>query len=140
MDVTGRNGEKLHDKWQDDARAYAGSTVPGFPNMFMMYGPNTNLVVHGGSIIMFSELTANYIVDAAHVLEGDHRSLEVREHGLRRLQRAGRRTQPAARLRLLKSQQLVQNSKGRVTQNFPFHADEFWRLTHKVEPADYDIC
>ena len=140
VDVTGRNGTMLHDKWDADARAYVGMTIPEFPNMFLMYGPNTNLVVHGGSIIMFSELTANYIVDAARVLlEGDHRSLEVREqvHDEYNVRVDERNLMLAFGFSKVNS--WYKNSKGRVTQNFPFHADEFWRLTHRVAATDYDL-
>ena len=54
MKVTGRGGVDLHETWGDDARAYLGITVPGFPNLFCLYGPNTNIVING-SIIYFSE-------------------------------------------------------------------------------------
>ena len=40
--VTGENGVELHDKWAGEPEAYLGMMVPGFPNFFMMYGPNTN--------------------------------------------------------------------------------------------------
>src|SRR3979490_899868 len=65
--IIGRDNKNLHDWWQDDARAYIGTSMPGFPNLFCMYGPNTNLVVNA-SIIMFSELTSKYIVDAVRQL------------------------------------------------------------------------
>ncbi len=61
--IVGRDNKNLHNWWQDDARAYIGTSMPGFPNLFCMYDPNTNLVVNA-SIIMFSELTSKYIVDA----------------------------------------------------------------------------
>src|SRR5439155_13663394 len=54
MTVTGRGGVDLHEHWDGDARAYLGMTVPGFPNLFCLYGPNTNIVING-SIIYFSE-------------------------------------------------------------------------------------
>ncbi len=54
MTVTGRGGVDLHEHWSGDARAYLGVTVPGFPNLFCLYGPNTNIVING-SIIYFSE-------------------------------------------------------------------------------------
>ena len=51
IDFRGRGGASLDDLWgDDDSRAYLGMTVPGFPNLFMLYGPNTNFG-HGGSII-----------------------------------------------------------------------------------------
>jgi cyclohexanone monooxygenase len=43
MRVTGRDGLDLNTAWRDGASAYLGMTVPGFPNFFMLYGPNTNL-------------------------------------------------------------------------------------------------
>src|SRR5690606_23332054 len=61
MRVTGRDGVDLHEQWDGDARAYMGITVPGFPNFFMLYGPNTNIVVNG-SIIYFSECEVQYIL------------------------------------------------------------------------------
>ena len=43
VDVTGRNGRTLEEAWRDAPEAYLGMTVAGFPNYFMLYGPNTNL-------------------------------------------------------------------------------------------------
>lgn len=56
--VVGQGGQALADAWKDGARAYKGITVPGFPNLFMMYGPNTN----NGSIIFNLEAQADYVV------------------------------------------------------------------------------
>ena len=51
MDIRGRGGVALREVWDDeDARAYLGTTVPGFPNLLMVYGPNTQ-AGHGGSLI-----------------------------------------------------------------------------------------
>ncbi len=137
IEVTGRDGRDLHALWQDDARAYVGATVPGFPNLFCMYGPNTNLVVYG-SIIMFSELTANYIVDALRVLlESGHRSLEVREDVYEAFNaRMDERNRKIA-FGFSSVNSWYKNSHGRVTQNFPFHAWDFWRRTHELDSADY---
>src|SRR5690606_29556821 len=41
MTITGRDGQDLNDAWRKGAQAYLGMTVPGFPNFFMLYGPNT---------------------------------------------------------------------------------------------------
>ena len=52
MLIEGRNGETIRDRCGDDnPRAYLGITVPGFPNLFMIYGPGTNLA-HGGSVVI----------------------------------------------------------------------------------------
>src|SRR5208283_6000449 len=62
LDVSGEQGQKLHEVWGDGARAYFGMAVPGFPNFFMLYGPNTN--VGSNSVIFMLEAQARYIVRA----------------------------------------------------------------------------
>jgi cation diffusion facilitator CzcD-associated flavoprotein CzcO len=56
--VTGRNGLRLDDAWSEAAEAYLGITVSGFPNLFMLYGPNTN----NGSIIFQIECQVDYLL------------------------------------------------------------------------------
>jgi cation diffusion facilitator CzcD-associated flavoprotein CzcO len=58
IDVTGRAGRRLGDAWSDGAHAYLGITTAGFPNLFMLYGPNTN----NGSIIYMIEAQVEYVV------------------------------------------------------------------------------
>ncbi|MGH9214237.1 MAG: flavin-containing monooxygenase, partial [Acidimicrobiales bacterium] len=78
MTVTGRGGLDLHEHWDGEARAYLGVTIPQFPNLFCLYGPNTNIVVNG-SIVYFSECGVRYIVGCLRMLlEGGHRALDVR--------------------------------------------------------------
>ena len=108
MKVVGRGGVDLHERWDGDARAYLGITVPGFPNFFMLYGPNTNIVVNG-SIIWFSECEVRYVMDCLRtVLAGGHRALDVQGRRPRRVQRGDRRREPAHGVGRLDGQQLVQ--------------------------------
>ena len=75
-DLVGRDGADLRARWRDDAHAYLGVTVPDFPNLFCLYGPNTNLVANG-SIIFFTECEVNHLVDAVRVmLEAGARSID----------------------------------------------------------------
>ncbi len=67
MDILGLDGKHLHDSWKDGAQAYLGMTVAGFPNFFMMYGPNTNL--GHNSIIFMIECQVHYILDALRQME-----------------------------------------------------------------------
>ncbi|MEV4678264.1 MULTISPECIES: flavin-containing monooxygenase [Actinomadura] len=66
MRVTGLDGRALDDAWQDGPRAYLGLTVAGFPNFFLMYGPNTN--VGSGSVVHMLESQIAYIVQAVRAL------------------------------------------------------------------------
>lgn len=74
MQITGLGGQELNQRWRDGAEAYLGMTVAGFPNFFMMYGPNTNL--GHNSIVFMLESQMNYIRQCA---------LALRERGARYL-------------------------------------------------------
>jgi len=58
VDVTGVGGQKLVDAWEDGPQAYLGMSTAGFPNMFMLYGPNTNQ----GCILLMLERQVEYIM------------------------------------------------------------------------------
>jgi cation diffusion facilitator CzcD-associated flavoprotein CzcO len=58
LDVYGTQGRRLHDDWRDGAEAYLGTVVPGYPNLFTLYGPNTNGVT---SIIYVLEAQAAFV-------------------------------------------------------------------------------
>jgi cation diffusion facilitator CzcD-associated flavoprotein CzcO len=77
MSVTGRPGRRLHDSWREGAEAYLGISVSGFPNFFMLYGPNTNL--GGNSIIYMLEGQIGYVLGAIRALgEEDLDWIDVR--------------------------------------------------------------
>ncbi len=140
MEVVGRGGASLRDTWDgDDARAYLGITVPGFPNLFCLYGPNTNIVING-SIIFFSECEVRYVLDALRVLaETGHDALEVR----RDVHDAFNAEIDAANAQMAWGTSTVsswyRNSKGRSAQNWPFSLLEYWRRTRAMAPADYEL-
>src|SRR5207237_111352 len=78
MEITSRD-VNLSTVWGEDPRAYLGMTVPGFPNLFCLYGPNTNIVING-SIVYFSECGVRYILGLVKLLLADrHRALDVRK-------------------------------------------------------------
>jgi cation diffusion facilitator CzcD-associated flavoprotein CzcO len=67
MEITGAEGRTLDEEWRDLARAYLGMSVPGFPNMFLLYGPNTNGGT--GSAIEILECGVNHAIAALQELE-----------------------------------------------------------------------
>jgi 4-hydroxyacetophenone monooxygenase len=78
MEITGRDGRTLREVWGEEPTAYLGITVPGFPNLFCMYGPGTNLA-HGGSLIFHSECQMRYITGCLDALVGGgHTAMEPR--------------------------------------------------------------
>ena len=139
MQVTGRDGVDLHEQWDGTASAYLGITVPGFPNLFCLYGPNTNLVANG-SIIFFSECETHYILGCLReLLEGRHRALdckrEVYDEYSARIDEGNRRMVWGA----ANVNTWYKNAAGRVTQNWPFSQLEFWQQTREPNLDDYEV-
>ncbi|WP_395106275.1 NAD(P)-binding domain-containing protein [Actinomadura sp. SCN-SB] len=139
MTVTGRGGADLHRQWAGDPRAHIGITVPNFPNLFLLYGPNTNLVVNG-SIVMFSELEVNYVLECLKtLLQSPYRTMECRQEALDGF--CSRVDEASARMAfgLPGVRSWYKNAAGRVTQNWPLTTLEFWRMTRRPEPGDYEF-
>jgi cation diffusion facilitator CzcD-associated flavoprotein CzcO len=67
LEITGTGGRTLADEWAGLPRAYYGLTVPGFPNLFLIYGPNTNGGT--GSVISTIESGMNHVIAAARALD-----------------------------------------------------------------------
>lgn len=138
MKVSGRDGLDLHQAWDGDARAYLGSTISGFPNLFCLYGPNTNLVLHGASIVYISECAANYVVDGVRLML--ERGLDVLDVKPEVYAQYNERLDQANAMRawgFSRVSSWYKNKKGRVTQNWPFTALELWRRTRAIDPNDY---
>jgi 4-hydroxyacetophenone monooxygenase len=135
--IYGRGGQALHAAWNGDARAYLGMTEPGFPNFFMIYGPNTNIVVNG-SIIFFSECSVRYILGCLELLaERGARTLEVKPE----VRDAFNIRVDAMNAKMAWGAPQVsswyKNDKGRVSQNWPFPLVDYWEATLKPDPADF---
>lgn len=139
MKFKGKAGVDLHEQWNGDARAYLGITVPNFPNLFIMYGPNTNIVVNG-SIVFFSECEVRYIMGCLKLLlENGKTAMECKQA----VHDAYNEKIDRGNLEMAWGSPNVRswykNSKGRVTQNWPFTLLEFWSQTQAPNPADYNI-
>jgi cyclohexanone monooxygenase len=137
LDVIGEGGRSLHDTWRDGAYAYMGMAVPGFPNFFMLYGPNTN--VGSNSVIFMLEAQANYVVRV-----------------LKHMRRRGRRyvaVRPAAMADFLakidgwmegtvwttRCSNYFRAANGRVVTQWPRSARVFWTMTRRFKRSDYDF-
>jgi cation diffusion facilitator CzcD-associated flavoprotein CzcO len=134
MSIKGDAGRDLHDDWRKGARAYYGMTVPHFPNLFIMYGPNTN--TGGGSIIYFLEAQARYLGEYVDHLAGVGAPLTVRpevEQGYdERIQGL------LADSVWTRCSSWYRNSEGRITTNWPSLGAQY-RSQAKFDPADYEV-
>ena len=138
MRITGRGGRDLHERWADGASAYLGTVVPGFPNLFVLYGPNTNL--GHNSIIFMLEAQVRWVVQAVrHLQQGRARWLDVRRDVAEAfdawVQRRVGHTVFAGGCR---SWYLTES--GRNTQNWPASTITFRRRLHRLRPADFETA
>ncbi len=67
MEIVGSEGRTLAEAWSEVARAYLGLSVPGFPNMFLLYGPNTN--GGSGSVVNTLECGIGHVLAALRAME-----------------------------------------------------------------------
>jgi 4-hydroxyacetophenone monooxygenase len=137
MKIVGRCGIDLHEAWNGEARAYLGMTTPGFPNLFMLYGPNTNIVVNG-SIIFFSECSVRYVMGCLKLLaESGATTIEVRQD----VHDAFNAKVDAANAQMAWGSPHVtswyKSESGRVSQNWPFPLVDYWNATVAPDRADF---
>ncbi|UDY25013.1 flavin-containing monooxygenase [Nocardioides sp. Kera G14] len=140
MRVTGRDGVDLHEFWGRRPRAHLGVTVPGFPNLFLLYGPGTNLA-SGGSIIFASECEVRMMMGCLQILaEASGRSIEVRpevvdEYDARLREEMGRKVWASPHIR----HNYYRNDAGEVVSLNPFRLVDYWGWTKDVSPAEYVV-
>jgi cation diffusion facilitator CzcD-associated flavoprotein CzcO len=136
ISVRGREGRALSDHWSEGARAYLGIATSEFPNLFFMYGPNTNL--GHNSILLMAEAQADYIIHALDFAERNKASvLEVRE-GVEETYNSVLQ----ARLQGMVWNSVADSwykSGGRITNNWPGSVGEYRRVTRTFQAADYVV-
>jgi cation diffusion facilitator CzcD-associated flavoprotein CzcO len=135
IEVVGRAGHRLEDEWRKGAHAYLGVTVSGFPNFFMLYGPNTNL--GHNSILVMIEAQVDYVIDALAKMEArGMATIDVRRdvmdaynRGLQRdLARSVWSTIDASWYKL---------ADGTITNNWPHSTIRYRRMLREVRLEDY---
>jgi 4-hydroxyacetophenone monooxygenase len=140
MAVFGRDGRELHEVWgADDAKAYLGLTVPGFPNFFMLTGPNTTLA-HGGNQMFMTECAVRHMMLALReLLESGHRSIECRPE----VYEHHNRTIDAMHARMVWTHKGMtnwyRNPHGRVFAITPWRLVEYWKMTSRFDAAEYEM-
>jgi 4-hydroxyacetophenone monooxygenase len=139
LDLHGEHGVDLRDAWRDDdPTAYLGISVPRFPNLFLMLGPNTGLG-HGGSAIFQSECQARYITSlAVQMIERGIRSVDVKravhDEYVERVDAEHEQliwTHPGMST-------YYRNARGRVFSVMPWRLVDYWKMTHDAELDDYE--
>ena len=139
MEIVGRGGVTLRERWGDEPRAYLGITVPDFPNLFCLYGPGTNLA-HAGSIIFHSECQVRYVMGClAALLRGGFASMDCRQD----VHDAYNARFDARHATMVWSHpgmtSWYKNATGRVTTTSPWRLVDYWGWTKEPDLADYEL-
>ena len=137
MQVTGREGRELQEEWSGGAEAHLGIAVAGFPSMYLLYGPNTNLGV--GSIVEMIEAQVRYVSGALAATRAEGAPLDLRPE----VQRwSGDLVQDRLRNSIWTAcdNWYRQDGEGRVVNNWPGFMAEYRRLTREFDRSEYVVA
>jgi cation diffusion facilitator CzcD-associated flavoprotein CzcO len=131
MEITGEGGRTLADAWGGEPRAYLGITVPDFPNLFLLYGPNTNGGT--GSVIYTIEAAMRHVISA---LDTGARRIEIRPEAAASFDRE-LRTALAGTVWHSGCTNWYVDENGFDPNQWPWQWASYRRRTAQIEPADY---
>ncbi|WP_243711044.1 NAD(P)/FAD-dependent oxidoreductase [Actinomadura sp. KC216] len=135
LEVIGRDERTLSGQWEKGARAYLGMAAPNFPNLFFMYGPNTNL--GHNSIIYVLEAQAGYITACLREMAANGGgTLEARPEALEewvRLVEAGM----GSTVWTADCTNWFKNAAGTVVNNWPYRTARYRKLVRRPQMADF---
>jgi cation diffusion facilitator CzcD-associated flavoprotein CzcO len=133
--VRGRDGELLYDVWRESPQAYLGTAAPGFPNLFLLLGPNTGL--GHGSMVYMIESQVQYVVDALRTMrERSIETAEVQPFALEQYnEELGRKLEGTVWNTGCSSWYL--DDTGRNATQFPDFTWRFRQRTAKFDPSHY---
>jgi cation diffusion facilitator CzcD-associated flavoprotein CzcO len=136
IDVVGREGRKLEEAWNDGAQAYLGITTSEFPNLFMLYGPNTN----NGSIIYMIECQVDY---AVRKIESMSREgivwMDVRREAMDRYNEDLQRDLDGIEVWQAGCNGYYRSPSGRIVTQWPHTMQEFHERTRRPDSDAYEL-
>lgn len=130
-DVAGRDGKSLREVWDGDPYAFLGLMVPGFPNFYMLYGPNTN----GGPIMYFHERQVEFVMgNLRRMARQGVKGLEVRASFTKKFNELlGKRLQRMVTTRY-KVHGYAFSEAGREVISWGEGLTTYWLATHLLRP------
>ncbi|OBH36020.1 NAD(P)/FAD-dependent oxidoreductase [Mycobacterium sp. E183] len=133
IDVIGPGGRRLHERWGDDPTAYLGVAVSGFPNFFMLYGPNTNQ--GGNSIVYILEAGARLIASAVGRVARRGGYVDVRREAEKRYNE--RLSADLERTIWTQCDSYFRSPTGRIVTQWPYTELEYARRTWRLRRRDW---
>ncbi len=136
IDLVGRDGRRIDTVWNDGPLAYLGITTSGFPNLFMLYGPNTN----NGSILSMIELQVDHIVAHLHRLAADDIAwVDVKPEAMQRYNDEVQAAINGVRVWHHGCNGYYRAPSGRVVTQWPFSMIEYERRTATIDVDAFEV-
>jgi cation diffusion facilitator CzcD-associated flavoprotein CzcO len=136
MAIAGRGGRQLQEEWKSSPRAYLGLSVAGYPNFFMMYGPNTNL--GHNSIIFMIECQANYILDCLRRMDRNSiDAIDLRRDAMDEFDARVQR-ELADTVWATTGKSWYKTDTGRITNNWSRSTISYWWRTRRADLSKYE--
>ena len=137
IDVTGRDGRHIREAWDDGARAYLGVTTAGFPNLFMLYGPNTN----NGSILAMIESQVDYAVQQIERLSREGLAwIDVLPEPMERYNKEIQQAIDNVEVWQASCNGYYRSPSGRIVTQWPHSMSEFKRRTLEPDAEAYETA
>jgi cation diffusion facilitator CzcD-associated flavoprotein CzcO len=137
MEIAGQGGRRLSEEWGEVPRAYLGLSVPGFPNMFLLYGPNTN--GGSGSVIFTIEAGMGHVLVALRELDrAGAGEIEVRPEAAERFDRELREALVDTVWHSGCTNWYV-DEKGNDPSQWPWLWSTYRRRTARLDPGVYEL-
>lgn len=137
VEIRGRNGISLRDRWQGVPKAYLGMTIPGFPNFFYLYGPNTNL--GHNSIIEMIECQTGYITEALKAINANGgRPLEIKEEAFQKFNEELQHNLKSS-VWALQCYSWYKTPEGNITNNWSSSVEDYRKATANFDVAKYQF-
>jgi cation diffusion facilitator CzcD-associated flavoprotein CzcO len=133
--ITGRGGVTLKERWRDGMTAYKGTAVAGFPNLFLLVGPNTGLG-HSSQVFMIESQIA-YVLDAVRRLQRTGEVVEVAEEAEAGWDAGVQRAMGRTVWTTGGCASWYLDARGRNTTLWPGPTWRFRRLTARFDPGAY---
>ncbi|MEM6625803.1 MAG: NAD(P)/FAD-dependent oxidoreductase [Pseudomonadota bacterium] len=137
MTVTGVNGVKLSDVWENGAEAHRGVALSGFPNFFMLYGPNTNL--GHNSIIYMVETQVNYVVRCLEKLRDDRLTAMQPKKVAQMAFNEDIQLRAARTVWASDCDNWYKTESGKITNNWPSYPWKYRRQMNEPRFSEYDL-
>ena len=138
MEVTGQGGQQLNALWEEAPEAYLGITAFGFPNLFVLYGPNTNLG-HNTITFMLEQQVAYTMKALASLKEAGVKALMPSKAAQDRFNKQIQADLSKTVWADPDCASWYKDAQGRITQNWSSHTRDYAEATSKVDLADYEL-